>query len=128
MNDYEDFHDMNDPETSGLGGEAPENPAASPAPAETPVYTAPAQTPDAAPAEPFYELPEQRRGAYSDAGYIPASDAGAVPKSSRRMSASRSPSKPSSEDADPACQSSAVSSAVSSAAGCREAAVRNPIR
>ena len=80
MNDYEDFHDMNETGPSPMNGEAPENAA----PAETPVYAAPTQTPPetpAAPAEPFYELPEQRRGAYSDAGYIPASDAGAVPKS-----------------------------------------------
>ena len=45
-----------------------------------PIHAAPENETPAAPAESAYELPEERRGAYSDAGYIPASDAGAMPK------------------------------------------------
>ena len=81
MDDYEGFHDMDTPEQSGAEGETPVNMNAA-APADTPAETPAEAAPAANPAEPaYYELPPERRGAYSDAGYIPASDAGAMPKS-----------------------------------------------
>ena len=75
MDDYERFHDMDTPEQSGAEGETPINMNAA-----APTDTA-ADAPTPTPAEPEFELPPERRGAYSDAGYIPASDAGAMPKS-----------------------------------------------
>ena len=64
MNDYEGFHDTEDtrPENGVQNGPAEQ----SAAPTEQ----------DGA-----YERPENRRSAYADAGYIPASDAGAMPRS-----------------------------------------------
>ena len=80
MDDYEGFHEMDTPEQSGAEGETPVNMNAA-APADTPAETPAEAAPAANPAEPaYYELPPERRGAYSDAGYIPASDAGAMPK------------------------------------------------
>ena len=59
-------------ETNELGNEAPETGAEEPAGAPA------AQPQQARPENPYsYE----RRDAYADAGYIPASDAGAMPRS-----------------------------------------------
>jgi serine protease Do len=102
MDSYEGFHDRNETEAAGLNGETPETvnaasvsetpvsetPVSETPVSETPVSEAPAgaapvnEAPASeAPAAPAYELPVERRGAYSDAGYIPAADAGTMPKS-----------------------------------------------
>ena len=81
-----DYDELNGLENGHTEPEAAEHTA--PVTEAQPQYTAPEQTPYAAPAQqrPMNEYdPNEytapRRGAYADAGYIPASDAGAMPRS-----------------------------------------------
>lgn len=84
MEPYEGFTDNNN-EAPRPDSETPETVTEQTAPVES---AAPAETPQEA-----YELPEQRRGAYADAGYIPAADAGAMPKSYHCAAASEPKAK-----------------------------------
>ena len=92
MEPYEGFTNNN--EEPRPESETPETvteqtaPVESAAPAETPAETPAADQPQDA-----YELPEQRRGAYADAGYIPAADAGTMPKNYHCAAASEPKAK-----------------------------------